>query len=55
MYLLVLPMLKLDGKSGKSTDTACYTSNLTPTLQLFYDLIELKEGNVTASQSLYSG
>ncbi len=41
-------MLKLDGKIVKSTDTACYTSNLTPTLQLFYDLIELKEGNVTA-------
>jgi len=41
-------MLKLDGKSGKSTDTACYTSNLTPTLQLFYDLIQLKKGNVNA-------
>jgi hypothetical protein len=41
-------MLKLDGKSGKSTDTACYTSNLTPTLQLFYDLIQLKTGNVAA-------
>jgi hypothetical protein len=41
-------MLKLDGKSGKSTDTACYTSNLTPTLELFYELIELKTGNVIA-------
>jgi len=32
----------------KSKDTACYTSNLTPTLQLFYDLIQLNKGNVTA-------
>jgi hypothetical protein len=41
-------MLKLDGKSGKSTDTACYTSNLTPTLELFYNLIRLNKGNVAA-------
>ena len=41
-------MLKLDGKSGKSTDTACYTSNLTPTLELFYNLIQLNKGNVAA-------
>ena len=34
--------------SGKSTDTAGYTSNLTPTLQLFYDLIQLHEGNTDA-------
>ncbi len=32
----------------KSVDTACYTSNLTPTLQLFFDLIELNKGNVAA-------
>lgn len=44
-------MLKLDGKSGKSTDTACYTSNLTPTLQLFYDLMALNKGNVAAYKS----
>jgi len=41
-------MLKLDGKSGKSTDTAFYTSNLTPTLQLFYDLVAINAGNVSA-------
>ncbi|WP_426668403.1 hypothetical protein ACPPVU_19730 [Mucilaginibacter sp. McL0603] len=29
-------------------DTACYTSNLTPTLQMFDDLIELKKGNIAA-------
>src|SRR5262249_39232615 len=29
-------------------DTSCYSSNLTPTLQLFDDLIELKKGNITA-------
>jgi len=32
----------------KSKDTACYTSNLTPTLQLFYDLMDLNKGNVAA-------
>jgi hypothetical protein len=41
-------LLKLQGGNGKSTDTACYSSNLTPALQLFYDLIQLKEGNVAA-------
>jgi len=32
----------------KSKDTACYTSNLTPTLQLFYDLMELNKGKVAS-------
>jgi hypothetical protein len=32
----------------KSKDTACYTSNLTPTLQLFYDLIQLNKGKTAA-------
>jgi hypothetical protein len=32
----------------KSKDTACYTSNLTPTLQLFFDLIQLNKGHVAA-------
>jgi len=32
----------------KSVDTACYTSNLTPALQLFFDLVELNKGNVAA-------
>ncbi|WP_295677087.1 hypothetical protein [uncultured Mucilaginibacter sp.] len=37
-----------DDEIIKSKDTACYTSNLTPTLQLFFDLIQLKKGNLTA-------
>lgn len=40
--------LKLHDRDGKSTDTACYTSNLTPTLQMFEDLIVLKKGNIAA-------
>lgn len=39
-------LLKLHDRDGKSTDTACYTSNLTPTLQMFDDLIQLNKGNV---------
>ena len=41
-------LLKLSDTKPISTDTAGYTSNLTPTLQMFYDLIELKKGNVAA-------
>jgi hypothetical protein len=42
-------LLNMQGTgSGKSTDTAGYTSNLTPTLQLFFDLIQLQEGNTSA-------
>lgn len=41
-------LLKLHDRDGKSTDTACYTSNLTPTLQMFTDLVQLNKGNVTA-------
>ena len=41
-------MLKLEAGSGKSTDTACYTSNLTPALQLFFDLIQLNKGHVAS-------
>ena len=41
--------LNMTGKPYNSVkDTACYTSNLTPTLQLFDDLFELKKGNVVA-------
>ncbi|MDB4902979.1 MAG: hypothetical protein JWQ63_2260 [Mucilaginibacter sp.] len=40
-------LLQDDGIT-KSVDTACYTSNLTPTLQLFFDLIQLNKGNVVA-------
>ena len=42
-------LLNMTGKPYNSVkDTACYTSNLTPTLQMFDDLIELKKGNVAA-------
>ena len=41
-------LLKLTDTKALSTDTAGYTSNLTPTLQMFYDLIELKKGNAAA-------
>jgi hypothetical protein len=42
-------MLNVQGTgSGKSTDTAGYTSNLTPTLQLFFDLIQLHVGDTGA-------
>ena len=41
-------LLKLDNTKPVSTDTAGYTSNLTPTLQLFDDLVALNQGNVMA-------
>jgi hypothetical protein len=44
-------MLNLDGKSGSWKDTTCYTSNLTPALELFYGLIQLHAGNATAYQT----
>ena len=44
-------MLKPDGKSGSWKDTACYTSNLTPTLELFYGLVQLHAGNTAAYQT----
>jgi len=44
-----LVLLNTTGKPyGTVKDTACYTSNLTPTLQMFDDLIDLKKGNVAA-------
>jgi hypothetical protein len=39
-------LLKTDAKHATALDSAGYTSNLTPTLQLFDDLIELKKGNI---------
>jgi hypothetical protein len=41
-------LLKVDATGGKTIDSACYTSNLTPTLQLFFDLIQLGKGNTIA-------
>jgi hypothetical protein len=39
-------LLKTDGGEHRAIDTAGYTSNLTPTLELFFELIALHEGNV---------
>jgi hypothetical protein len=41
-------LLELPNGDGKAPDTARYTSNLTPALQLFLDLIQLKEGQTAA-------
>ena len=41
-------LLKLENTKKESTDTAGYTSNLTPSLQLFFDLIQLNKGNVAS-------
>jgi hypothetical protein len=43
-----VPLNTTDKPYGTVKDTACYTSNLTPTLQMFDDLIELKKGNIAA-------
>ncbi|MGZ3763395.1 MAG: hypothetical protein ACXVA2_01975 [Mucilaginibacter sp.] len=45
--------LKLHDRDGKSTDTACYTTNLTSALQMFEDLIRLKKGNVIAYKTAF--
>ena len=47
-------LLNLDHRVGKFTDTACYTSNLTPTLQMFDDLIQLNQGNVAAYKTAFN-
>ena len=48
-------LLNVTGKLyGNSKDTACYTSNLTPALQMFLDLAELKKGNVASYQAASS-
>jgi hypothetical protein len=47
-------LLKLSGRVGKFTDTACYTSNLTPTLRLFLDLIDLEKGNTVDYQLAFN-
>lgn len=45
-------LLNMTGKLyGNSKDTACYTSNLTPTLQMFLELTELNKGNVSEYKS----
>jgi hypothetical protein len=46
-------LLNLQDAKGRTIDTACYTSNLTPTLQMFDDLLELKKGNATAYKTAF--
>ena len=41
-------LLKVENTKSISTDTAGYTTNLTPTLQLFSDLVQLNKGDVKA-------
>jgi hypothetical protein len=41
-------LLRLKDGAGQTLDTAGYTSNLTPTLQLFIDLIQLQQGKPAA-------
>jgi hypothetical protein len=41
--------------TGGAIDSAGYTSNWAPTMQLFLDLIELKKGNVTAYKKSFDG
>jgi len=48
VYTGKTPLLNLQDATGKVIDSACYTSNLTPTLELFSDLVQLKKGNVAA-------
>jgi hypothetical protein len=45
--------LKINDRDGKSTDTACYTSNWAPTLQMLLELMQLNRGNVTAYKKAF--
>ncbi len=47
-------MLKPGATEGKLLDSGCYTSNLTPALQLFDDLIALNKGNVRAYKTAFA-
>jgi hypothetical protein len=55
VYTGKVPLLNLtNARHDKLTDTACYTSNLTPTLQMFDELIQLKKGNVAAYKPAFA-
>ncbi|HEY2720426.1 MAG TPA: hypothetical protein VGI82_01790 [Chitinophagaceae bacterium] len=41
-------------RDGKSTDTACYTSNWAPAMQLFLDLIQLNKGKVSSYKKAFT-
>ena len=43
----------MQGGDGSSSDTAGYTTNLTPTLQLFLDLMQLKRGEDSVLQECF--
>ncbi|HSZ85039.1 MAG TPA: hypothetical protein VK787_03365, partial [Puia sp.] len=50
-YTDTIGLLSYQKPTGTWKDTAGYTSNWAPTMQLFLDLIELKKGNTAAYQS----
>ncbi len=53
VYTGKVVLLNLQDAKGRTIDTACYTSNLTPTLQMFDDLLQLKKGNATAYKTAF--
>ncbi|MDB5144771.1 MAG: hypothetical protein JWQ66_3484, partial [Mucilaginibacter sp.] len=53
VYTGKVVLLNLQDAKGRPIDTACYTSNLTPTLQMFDDLLQLKKGNVAAYKTAF--
>ncbi|HEY4876789.1 MAG TPA: hypothetical protein VIH86_14520 [Puia sp.] len=50
-YTDTIGLLSYQKPTGTWKDTAGYTSNWAPTMQLFLDLIDLKKGNTAAYQS----
>jgi hypothetical protein len=53
VYTGKVVLLNLQDAKGRTIDTACYTSNLTPTLQMFDDLLQLKKGNSAAYKTAF--
>jgi len=54
VYTGKVVLLNLTDKHDKLTDTAGYTSNLTPTLQMFDDLVALNKGNVAQYKAAFN-
>jgi hypothetical protein len=46
-------LLRHQNLAGNVSDSACYTSNWVPSMQMFLDLIELKKGNVAAYKNAF--
>jgi hypothetical protein len=53
VYTGKVVLLNLQDAKGRTIDTACYTSNLTPTLQMFDDLLQLKKGNAAGYKTAF--